>query len=144
MATKKSVKKMKVMKAVGVGAGVAAGLAAALAGAYLLYEDKGKRRQAKAWVTKAKKEAAREIKMMRRVGEKEYKMAVEKAMKHYGSLENVNMADVMKAVSDAKNEWKRIKGQVEKMVKAPKTSAKKPAKKSVKRHAHRKAKKAKK
>lgn len=136
-------KKMKMAKVVGMGAGVVAGLAAAAAGAYLLYGDKGNQKKAKAWIVKAKHEAAREIKMLKRVGEKEYKTVVEKAMKRYGSLENVSMADVMRAASDAKNEWKRIQGQVEKMAKMSKKTAKKPAKRSKKRPAHGKAKKAK-
>jgi hypothetical protein len=136
-------KKMKMAKAVGMGAGVVAGLAAAAAGAYLLYGDKGKQKKTKVWIAKAKREAAREIKMLKRVGEKEYKTVVEKAMKHYGSLENVSVADIMRAASDAKNEWKRIQGQVEKMAKMPKKAAKKPVKKSKKRPAHKKAKKAK-
>lgn len=136
-------KKMKMAKAVGMGAGVVAGLAAA-AGAYLLYGDKGKQKKTKAWIAKAKREAAREIKMLKRVGEKEYKTVVEKAMKHYGSLENVSVADIMRAASDAKNEWKRIQGQVEKMAKmSKKKAAKKLAKKSKKRPARRKTKKAK-
>jgi hypothetical protein len=127
MKAKKSAKKTKTMKAVGVGAGVAAGLTAALAGAYLLYGQKGSKKKVKAWVAKAKREATREIKMLKRVGEKEYKTVVEKAMKRYGSLENVNMAEVMRAVADAKNEWKRIQGEAEKMAKM--AAKKKPMKK---------------
>jgi len=129
MAVKKTAKAKKtgMMKAVGMGAGIAAGLA----GAYLLYGKKGSGKKAKAWVAKAKKEAAREIKMLKRVGEKEYKAVVEKAMKRYGSLEKVSMADVMRAASDAKNEWKRIKKEAEKIARMP--AKKKRARKSAKR-----------
>ena len=132
---------MTTMKKVEVGAGVAAGLAAALAGGYLLYGKGPQHKKAKAWVAKAKEDAAREIKMMQRVGEKEYKTVVEKAMKHYGSLEKVSVAEVMGAVADAKNEWNRIHAQANKMAGI---TMKKPIKKSVKHPARRKVKKVKK
>jgi hypothetical protein len=141
MKAKKPAKKMKTMKAVGVGAGVAAGLAAALAGAYLISGKTGQKK-VKTWVVKAKRDAAREIKMLHRVGEKEYKAVVEKAMKHYGSLENVSMAEVMRVAADAKNEWKRIQSDAKKM--AAMAAKKKPTKKSAKRPARRKVKKARK
>ncbi len=139
MATKKTNKKMATMKKIEVGAGVAAGIATALAGAYLLYGKGPQHKKAKAWVMKAKKDAAREIKTMKKVGEKEYKAVVEKAMKRYGSLEKVSVAEVVKAVSDAKNEWKRINAQAAKMAKA--AAAKKPVKKAIKRPAQKKARK---
>lgn len=133
MKTKKQPKKkISALKAVGMGAGVAAGVAAALAGAYLLYEKTGpQQKKAKAWVVKAKKDAAREIKMLKKVGEKEYKVIVDKAMKRYGSLEKVSVAEVMKAAQDAKNEWKRIHAQAKKM--ANMIAKKKPARRKAKK-----------
>jgi hypothetical protein len=140
MATKKAAKKMSTVKAVEVGAGVVAGIAAALAGGYLLYGKGPRHAKAKAWVMKAKKDAAREIKVMKRVGEKEYKAIVEKNMKRYGSLENVSMAEIMKAAADAKKEWSNIHAQAKKMAvavvkKAPikKVMKKKPASRKAKK-----------
>lgn len=138
MAAKKPAKKKMSMAAkVGVGAGVATGIAAALAGAYLLYGKGPQQKKTKAWVMKAKKDAAREIKAMTRIGEKEYKTVVEKAMKRYGSLEKVSVAEVMKAVADAKNEWKRIHAEAGKMAKM--AAKKMPMKKAAKKLAPKKA-----
>lgn len=133
-----AVKKMNAMKVVGIGAGVAAGLAGALAGAYLM-SGKANQKKVKAWVAKAKRDVARELKTLKRVSEKEYKAVVEKVMKRYGSLEDVSMAEVARAVAEVKKEWKHIQGKVKKIAKI--TAKKKPAKKPAKRPAHRKARK---
>ncbi len=127
---------MTTMAKVGVGAGVVTGIAAALAGAYLLYGKGPRQKKAKAWIVKAKKDAAREIKMMTRVGEKEYKAVVEKAMQRYGSLEKVSVAEIMKAAADAKKEWTRIHAEANKMAKA--AAKKAPMKKAVKKLAAKK------
>ena len=135
--------KKKTVKKVEIGAGVAAGLAAALAGAYLLYGKGPQHKKAKAWVGKAKKDAAREIKKMKKVGEKEYKVLVAKAMKRYGSLEKASMPEIMQAIQEAHNDWTKIHAQAKKM--AVMAAKKNPLKKkSVKRSVSKKTKKAKK
>ena len=87
----------------------------------------------KSWVVKARHEAARELKALRRVGERDYQMAIEKAMKRYGSLEDVSMAEVKSAASAAKKEWRHIEGKVKKVAKMAAAKVKKPAKRSVHR-----------
>ena len=104
---KKMSKKTKRM-AMEVGAGVLTAAALAAAGAYLL-SDKKRRAKAKAWVMKARHEVAKNMKTARRMGEAEYKRAVDRATKRYGSLHKVNMAEVMKTARDLKAEWQRMK-----------------------------------
>lgn len=110
------------MKAMKVGAGVAAGVAAALAGAYLLYHKSAapQRKQAKAWVLKAKKEAAREMKKLKQVSAAEYGRIIDKAMQRYGSVKEVNAAELMAAAGDLKAEWKHIQAEAAKTARNPK------------------------
>jgi aminoglycoside phosphotransferase len=130
-------KKTNVGHAVRVGTGIAAGIAGALAGGYLLYQrTKPQQKQAKAWVLKARKEAAVEAKKAKLIGEKEYHRIVEKAIKHYGAIEKVGAPEIASVIRDAKAEWKHIEAQAKKAAKlAPvaKKTVKHPAKKAVKK-----------
>ncbi len=131
MSTKKKAG-MQRAQAVKIGAGIAAGMAGALAGAYLLYErTRPQQKQAKAWVMKARKSAAFEAKQLASIGEKEYQRIVEKAMKHYGTMEHIGGAEIASAIRDAKAEWKHIQLAAKQ---AAKPAAKKAVRKSVKRH----------
>jgi len=121
-AVKKVASKKNGMKAMKVGAGVAVGVAAALAGAYLLYHKPGtpQRKQAKAWVMKARRDAAREMKKMKRVSAAEYGRIIDKAMQRYGSMKEVNAGELMAAAADLKAEWKHIQAEAAKAVKGSK------------------------
>ena len=101
---------------------VAVGVAAALAGAYLLYRKApaSRRRQAKAWVVKARKDVAREVKKMKRVSPAEYGRIIDQAMRRYESLKNVSPAEVVNAARDLKGEWKHILAHAQKAVKVVK------------------------
>ncbi len=88
-----------------VGAGIAAGIAGALAGAYLLYaRTKPQQKKTKAWVVKARKDAAMQAKQLAHIGENEYRRIVEKSMKHYGAMNRIGATEVAAAVRDAKSE----------------------------------------
>ena len=103
----KKISKKTKRVAMEVGAGVLTAAALAAAGAYLL-SDKKRRAKAKSWVTKARREVAKNVKIARRMGEAEYKRVVDQATKRYGSLHKVNVAEVMKTARDLKAEWKRM------------------------------------
>jgi hypothetical protein len=122
-------------KAIEIGAGVTTGIAAALVGGYLLYKGTGpQRKKAKAWVEKARAEAARDVKKLNRVGEIEYKRIVDKAMRHYGSLAKVNTAELAAAARDLKDDWNRIRTEVKRATANRRARARKPVqKKSVRR-----------
>ena len=112
-----------------VGAGVAAGVAAALAAAYLVYHNApaSKKKQVKAWVKKARNDAARELKKLKRVSAADYSRIVDKTMRGYKSLKDVSAAEVVKAAKDLKAEWKHIHAKAGKAMKMamPKKAKKK-------------------
>lgn len=116
MATKKKNKRAAVRKAAGrVGTGIATGIAAAIVGGYLLYKHaEPHRRRAKAWVAQARKEAAQQVKKMKRVGAAEYGRIVEKAVRHAGALYEANAPELKRAAADMKSEWKHIQAEVKK------------------------------
>ena len=125
MAIKKVAQRKRAVK---IGAGIAAGIAGALAGGYLLYEHtKPQQKKAKVWVVKARKSAAVEAKRLSVIGEKEYHRIVEKALRHYGTMEKVGAPEIASAIRDAKAEWKHIKGAAKKAVKSVRPAKKKPA-----------------
>ncbi len=89
------------------GAGVLTAAALTAAAAYLL-SNKKQRTRAKAWVVKARKEVAKNVKKARRMGEKDYHRVVARATKRYAGLHNVNTAELIKVTCDMKDEWKRL------------------------------------
>lgn len=100
--------------AVEVGVGVITVAALAGAAAYVL-SDKKRTAKAKAWVVKAREEIVKNVKAAKRMGEKEYARIVDAATKRYGSLHNVNAAELVKAAKGIKAEWKMIQAEAKKM-----------------------------
>jgi hypothetical protein len=146
---KKNLKQASKMKTKGNGgSGMAVGAsiltAAALAGAaaYLLSGKEGEKRRAKmkTWAAKAHKEVAQRVKESRQMGEAQYKKIVDEAVKRYGSLEKVNVQDLVKVAQDMKSDWKHFQkhaatmaGMVQKKAaKIKNVSAKKSVKKTTK------------
>ncbi len=122
---KRTLKRTKKV-AMEVGAGVLTAAALAAAAAYLL-SSKKQRARAKAWATKARREVARNVRTARRMGEAEYKRIVDRATKRYGSLHDVNVAEIMKTAQDLKAEWKQIQKKTQVIAKMARK--KKPARK---------------
>lgn len=125
MATKKTGGNAKAWE---IGGALTAAAIAAAAGAYLL-SDKKTKAKAKAWVMKTRKEIVKNAKVAKKLGEREYGHIVEKAVKHYGSMEKLTAADVIAAGKELKGEWKRIQAEAKK---AAVKIAPKPKKKAVK------------
>ena len=100
-------KKMKRM-AMEAGAGVLTAAALTAAAAYLL-SSKKQRAKVKVWAVKARKEVAKDMRKARRMGENEYKRAVDRATKRYAGLHKVNTAEAMRVARDMKDEWKRLR-----------------------------------
>lgn len=128
---KKTLKKKNKNIAAEVGVGAVAAAALAMAGGYILWERMGKEKRAKvkAWAQKARKEAVQNLARAKHVSEVEYKRIVDHAVQHYGSLSNVNKAELIKAAQDLKSEWKRIQSQAKVMAKQMQ-KAQKPLKKA--------------
>jgi hypothetical protein len=93
--------------AIEVGAGVLTAAALVAAGAYIL-SDKKRTAKAKAWVLKARKEVAKNIKAAKRLGESEYAHIVDRATKRIGSLHKVTRPELVKVAQELKAEWKHI------------------------------------
>lgn len=100
-----------------IGAGALAAAALAVAGGYVLWERMGKTKQAKlkAWVAKARKEAAQKVAMAKKMSESEYRHIVDAAVERYGSLANVNKPELQKTAAMLKAEWDRIRAQAKKI-----------------------------
>ncbi len=126
-------KKSNNAKAWEIGGAVTAAAIAAAAGAYLL-SDKKTKAKAKKWVVAARKEVAKNAKVAKKLGAKEYAKMVDQAVKRYGSMEKMTAADMIAAAKDLKAEWTKINAEAKKMVKTyvPKKVAakKKPAKRA--------------
>jgi F0F1-type ATP synthase membrane subunit b/b' len=110
MVTKKPNGKVSKTK-VGLGAITAAALA--VAGGYVLWENMGKERQkkVKTWVADARKEAAKNLAKAKKVTQAEYKTIVDKAVKHYGKIHEIDATELAKTADQLKNEWERIRKQ---------------------------------
>jgi hypothetical protein len=130
MATKKRSTNVKAWE---IGGAVTAAALAAAAGAYLL-SDKKTKAKAKKWVMSARKEVAKNAKVAKKLGAKEYVKLVDQAVKHYGSIENMTPTDMIAAGKELKAEWTKINAEAKKMAKAyaPKKVAakKKPVRKA--------------
>src|ERR1700722_15616721 len=96
-----------------IGMGAVAAAALAMAGGYVLWDRMGKDKQAKVktWVAKARKETAAKIARAKKMSEGEYKHIVDAAVERYGSMANVNKAELQKTAATLKAEWKRIQSQ---------------------------------
>lgn len=108
-----------------IGAGALAAAALAMAGGYVLWErmDKKQKENAKAWVRKARKEAAEKFAMAKKMSEGEYERIVDMAVERYGTLAKVNKPELQKTASMLKSEWKRIQGHAKLMAKEMQKSA---------------------
>ena len=126
-------KKSNNAKAWEIGGAVTAAAIAAAAGAYLL-SDKKTKTKAKKWVVSARKEVAKNAKVAKKLGAKEYANLVDQAVKRYGSMEKMTAADMIAAAKDLKSEWTKINAEAKKMAKAyvpkPPAAKKKPVRKS--------------
>jgi hypothetical protein len=117
-----------------IGAGVAAGIAGVLAAGYLVYEGtKPQHKKIKAWVSSARRNAARELKKLKHVGAEEYDRLVSKAIKHYGAIQKASGPEIAEAIRDARAEWKHINAEAKKMAKAKLSKRAKPAKRKAAR-----------
>jgi hypothetical protein len=99
--------------AVGVGIGM---LAALSAGAYYLYgtKDGAKSRvKIRGWMLKAKGEMLESLEKLKDVNEATYNELVEKVMKKYKGLKNLDQEEVTALVLDLKKHWKNIKGSID-------------------------------
>jgi hypothetical protein len=123
-------------RAAEIGAGAVAAAALAVAGGYILWDRMGKQKQAKvkAWVANARKEAAQKVAMAKKkLSEVQYKQIVDAAVERYGSLANVDRAELEKTAATLKAEWQRIQKQaktVAKQLREKHTMSRKPAKKT--------------
>jgi hypothetical protein len=108
-------------KGVKIGVGVAAGVAAALAGAYLMYSKQAEpqRKQAKAWVSKARKDVAREVGKLKNISAGEYGRIIDKAMERYSAFKEVNAPEIAKTARELKAEWKNIQAMAARTKKTP-------------------------
>ena len=132
----KKIEKKNKHLAAEIGAGAVAAAALAVAGGYVLWERMGKQKQAKvkAWVAKARKEAATNFARAKKMTEGEYKHIVDAAVERYGSLANVNKAELQKTAASLKAEWNRIHAEAKKMaqeMEKEKSTAKKMTKRKV-------------
>jgi gas vesicle protein len=105
-----------------IGAGILTAAALAGAAAYLLSGKEGEKRRAKmkTWAVKAQKDVAQKVKMARQMGEAQYKNLVDEAVKRYGSLEKVNIKELMQVAQEMKGDWKNFQRHVKKAVAAKK------------------------
>lgn len=110
--------------AIGVGAGVLTAAALAAAAGYLL-SSKQQRAKVKAWAVKARREVAKNVRVAKRMGEKEYRRVVDQAVKRYGSMNKVNTAEILKTAGEMKAEWQRLRKNAEVIAKM--AGVKKPA-----------------
>ena len=147
--SKASAKKYGNGRNIGIGAGILTAAALAGAAAYLLSGKKGKARRTnmKAWAVKAQKEIARKVKESKHLGEAQYKTIVDEAVRRYGSLEKVNVQELVAVAKDLKGDWEQFQGhakamagmvkknaaKVKKVVTAPRPATKRPARKAAKR-----------
>ncbi len=129
-------KKSNNAKAWEIGGAITAATMAAAAGAYLLSDKKTitkVKKKAKKLVVDARKEALKNAKMAKKLGKKEYGRMVDRAVKRYGPLKKLTVADMIAAGKELKGKWKKMHVKVKRVAKAyaPKKAAKK--KKSTKK-----------
>lgn len=114
--TKKTASGVKA--AVGLGVGAAAVSALAL-GAYLLYGEQGakNRKNARAWMLKAKGEVLEQVECMKDVSLDAYQNLVHIMAVKYAKMKDVDAADIEKLVKELKMYGKKLAGTKKKMVK---------------------------
>jgi len=120
--------KKSTKKGIAIGAGVAA-IAAAAAGAYFLTSTKKGKKVSKkisAWAGKAEKEVLNEVKKIKAINQGAYNKAVDRVMKKYKSLKDIDNKDVAAFSKKIKGHWKGMKREIDKKVKAKLVVKKKP------------------
>lgn len=124
--------KKKTKVAIGVGAGVVMAAAAAATGAYMLRGSRGvkTRKAVRGWVAKARTEAAQAVKRLKKIDRASYMAAIDAALKRSKVLKDVDAREVAAIARELKGHWTKIKGQIERGMKAAK---KKPARRPARR-----------
>lgn len=137
---KTSKKGMSALDAVEIGAGVLAAVAAAGAAGYYFYGTKNAaqhREAASKWAKGLKRDTLKQVKKLQKLDAKSVAEAVEKAAQAYRSMEGVSKKDVELAVAELKQNWTKMKKELEPSAdvkKAVKTATNpKAAKKAVKK-----------
>ena len=112
-----------------VGLGLAAAAAAAT-GAYLLTGKQGakNRKMLKSWATKAEKEVKKQFKSAKEMNQTAYDTLVEKVVKGYKELKNVDQSELVGMVKELKGHWKTIQRDLAKVKKTVVSHKKAPAK----------------
>lgn len=115
---KKAAKKTKSAKkttkagntAMKIGAGVLAAGAAAAAGYYFYGSKSAKkhRKIAAKWANDMKKEVVKEAKRLEKTDPKEFAAIIDRVAKTYRSVRSVDAADVKRAASELKANWKML------------------------------------
>jgi hypothetical protein len=124
LVAKKAVVKKKGVTAMKVGVSIAAGVAVALAMRALnswMYSKSAapQRKQAKAWVIKARKDVMREVGKLKNISASEYARIIDKAMERYAAFKEVNGSEIAKTAKEMKAEWKNIQAAARKATKMP-------------------------
>lgn len=111
---------------VGLGVGAAA-LAGAALGAYAFSGKHGakNRKRVKVFAAKAKKEIARDLAKLEKVGAKEYRQAASRVVARYRKLKGVHPQEVALLAKELQGEWKRLEKQFAKAAKKLAKRAKK-------------------
>lgn len=103
-------------KAIAIGSGVAA-LAAAAAGAYFFTGKRGvkNRKKVAGWASKAKREVMSEMNNMEKVSKQTYDKTVDKVLKNYKSMKNVDAKELMDMAKELKGHWNSISSEISKV-----------------------------
>ena len=98
--------------AAGVGLGLAA--AAAATGAYLLTGKQGakNRKMLKSWATKAEKEIKQQFKAVKEMNQSAYDAVVDKVVKGYKELKDVDQSEIIAMVKELKGHWNTIQREL--------------------------------
>lgn len=91
--------------------GALAGAVLGAAAGLLLAPESGKalRRDAKRKTAEFYKQLAPQLKRMKKMGEKEYQMAVKKTMANYGKAKRLSAKEVLALTKEAHASWKELK-----------------------------------
>lgn len=118
MATKKkAVKKKGGGHGWEIGGAITAATLAAAAGAYML-SDKKTKTKAKKWIADTRKKAVHGAATVKKLGKKEYAIAVKELEKRYGPLKQLTAADMIKAGKDLKGGWDKLQARAKTLKKA--------------------------
>src|SRR5689334_6410333 len=102
-------------KALAVGAGVAA-VAAAATGAYLFGGKRGAKNRAKVakWAANAKKDVEKEVGKITTKSKAAYSNAVDKVLKQYENLKEVDKSELLAVAKELKEQWDTASTRIQK------------------------------